>query len=472
MNNRQQFIRDTILNTRTNRNENIASSNHRINFSLRMKVNPSTRIDFRPGFVLSDQHSDRFTTISTVSNKNGLLNRSNNQQGADGKDIGYNHILSVIKTFKKKGRTFSFYQLANFNRTDNDQINAVQNILYPDDTLYINQLRNRMPANTSVNTTLTYNEPLFKNTKIRLVYALQFLDNKDRLTTYYRNNSSGKYDELNETLSNSIFRNTWRNSFSAAWVWSFKDLTITGSANYQHLALKYRPGNSNKFQQNYNYLFPGIAIDWKELNVEYSASVTPPAISDVQTVPDNTNPLYVIKGNPDLQPVVVHNIYLNFYKSIPSRSLSISAYLNANLSRNGVVRSRTVDETGIQTTYPVNASGLQHFVNQASINKQYRLDKGVQLVTSIGYSLNYYRNLIIVNSLKGFVNTTDLNGFVRTGINWKDKIEWNLGVSKGIYNTRYERNDFDNLTVNRYGISTDVVIRWPRKNSLGNLPGS
>jgi hypothetical protein len=219
-------------------------------------------------------------------------------------------------------------------------VNDVHSIFYPDDTLYIDQLRNRVPANTTINTTITYHEPLAKNIKLRLIYGLNYLHNKDALTTYDKNSFNGKYESVNIDLTSNVARTGFRNNLSAALIWSFKDLTITGSANVQRLDLVTDLRTSgNKFTRHYNYFFPGIAIDWKELSVEYSASVIPPGIADVQPVPDNTNTLYIINGNPSLVPATVHNLYLNYLKSIPEKALFVNVYFNGNLNKDGIVRS-------------------------------------------------------------------------------------------------------------------------------------
>jgi hypothetical protein len=106
---------------------------------------------------------------------------------------------------------------------------------------------------------------------------------------------------------------------------------------------------------------------------------------------------------------------------------------------------------------------MQNFFNVASVNKQYKLNKAFQFNATIGYSLNYYRSLLILNNTKAFFKTVDLNPYVRGGINWKDIIEWNVNYSKGIYNTYYTSDAISGLKVNKHSFNTDVVIRWPKR---------
>lgn len=463
--NRQQFLSDTILNTRTNRDEVQFTNSHRIGMGLRWKIDSVNRLEFRPNLTIGENHGNRLTDIENTNNFTGRLSDSRNLQKTQGNDLGYNHSLSYFSSSrKKKGRNFNVFNFINFNNTNNEQFNTVQNTFYPTGSSTLDQLRDRESANFTVNTTLNYNEPLTKHLSLRVNYSMNYFTNEDDLATYNKNSSNGKYDQLNPTLTSKLFRKNMRNNASTGLNWRYKKLSVTASVNMQWLDISndFKTLNT-KVDQHFRYVLPSANINWREFNLSYNANITPPGIYDIQPVADNTNPLYINRGNPDLQPAISHGINLNFFKNVPQKQLFLSAYLGGNFSQNGVVRSRTVSANGVQTTMPVNADGIQSFYTNFYFNKQYKVNTNFQFNIGAGYNVNYSRNFMIINARKSYVKALDFSPYLRGGINWMDKIEVNLNYNRGFSNTYYESKEFTNLKVNRQSITSDLVVRLPKK---------
>lgn len=462
--NRQQFLGDTILNTRSNRSEVQNANSHRLGFGLRWKIDTTSRMEFRPSLTVGEQNNNRLTNINTTSSVDGLLNTSNNLQSTIARDLGYNHSLSYFKNFRKKGRTFNVFNSMNYNNTNSDQFNNVLNTFFPTGSSTLDQLRDLERANFSTNTNLNFAEPLTKKITLRLGYALTYFENKDALSTFNKNNNNGKYDQPNSLLTNHLERTSWRNNLSSGLNFRHKKLSITATLNFLWLDLNNRYISiGQKLDQHFNYILPGGNISWREFNLSYNANVNPPGIGDIQPVADNSNPLYINKGNPDLKPAVSHNFNLNYFKNVTAKQLFISAYLGGNISNNGVVRSREIAANGVQTTMPVNADGIHNFYTNFYFNKQYKLNKTFSVNFGSGYNLNYTRNFLIINSKKSYVKNIDFSPYLRGGLNWNDKIEWNISYNRGINNAYYESSDFRNLQVERQSINTDLVVRVPKK---------
>ncbi|MFN3664687.1 MAG: outer membrane beta-barrel protein [Sediminibacterium sp.] len=462
--NRQQFFGDTILTSRTNKSEVAYSKTHRLGFGLRWKIDTTSRMEFRPVLTVANNTSDRLSDISTNSSVDGLLNTSSNLQTSKARDLGYSHVLSYFKSFKKKGRSFNFVNSVQLNAVNTDQFNNVANIFYPTGSSNIDQLRDQERANFSTSTNLNYAEPLLKDLTLRLGYNLTFFENKDALATYNKDAGSGKYDVINSLLTNHVERTSWRNNLSSALNFRYKKLSITASLNFLWLDLFNRYVSiGQKLDQHYNYILPGANISWKEFNLSYNANVNPPGISDIQPVPDNSNPLYIVKGNPNLKPGISHGFNLNFFKNVTQKQMFISAYLGGYIGNNGVVRSRDIAPNGVQTTTPLNADGIHNFYTNLYFNKQQKVNQKFSFNYGTGYNVNYTRNFLIINSKKSYVKTVDFNPFIRTGINLNDKFEWNISYSRNYNNSYYESNEFKNLNVERQSLSSDMVIRLPKK---------
>ena len=465
LNNRQQFLSDTTLVTRSNRKEVLKAFNHRVAFGLKGKIDSLTRFDFKPSLVFNEQHSDKTTDINSASNKDGLLNTSANQQGLDANDVTYSHSLMLFKNFRKKGRTLNITNSLNYGVLENDQVNDVVNTFYDNNfetVTYLNQLRDRNQNNFTTTLNANFNEPLSKEWNLRLGYAGTYFNNEDQIGTFNKS-AGGKYDLVNANLSNELSRVSWRHNLSSGFNWKRKALSVTGTANFLKLNIFNTFTKADKnVNQHYTYVLPGLSINWKELNLGYNANVTPPSINDLQPIPDSTNPLYIINGNPDLKPATAHTINLNFFKNITSKTLFVSAYAYGNFRNNAITRSRVVLPNGVQVTTPVNVNDVHDLYTNFHINKQHKLNKNFQFSYGGGYNINYNRNFLIVNGRKSYVKTFDIGPSANGSLNWKDKIEWNFNYYMGFNRTTYENNQFNDLKVDRRSLRTELVVRWPK----------
>ncbi|MCW3075292.1 MAG: hypothetical protein JWP69_2361 [Flaviaesturariibacter sp.] len=464
LNNRQQFLTDTVLDTRTRRDEVLKSYNHRVGFGLKGKIDSLTRLEFKPTLSFADRTSDRLTDFRNTNNYDGLLNASLNKQDLTGKDLNYDHNLLIFKNFRKAGRTLNFTNTVNYGRIDNDQVNDVVNTFYVNGTTTanrVNQLRDRGQKNFTTNLNANYNEPLSKATSLRLGYAATYYKNDDLVATFNQD-AAGKYTQPNLSLTNELKRTSWRNTASAGINWKRKAFSATATAYLQFLDINNEFYNSPKVKQKYSYLLPGLSINWKELNFSYNGSVSPPNITDLQPTPDNTNPLFIAQGNPNLQPAVTHSMNLHYFKNVPAKTLFVSAYMYANFRNNAITRSRTISPNGVQVSAPINIDGNQDLYNNFNINKQYKFNKNFQVSFGGGYNINYSRNYLVINSLKSYVKTFDIGPSANGSLNWKDLIEWNFRYNIGFNRTTYESKTFNNLKTNRHNGNTELVVRLPK----------
>jgi len=464
LNNRQQFLGDTVFTSRAQKNETAKTYNHTVGLGIKGKLDSLTRLEFKPLLSFSNKLNKRLTNLTNQNNIDGLLNTGLNMDDIDGADVGYNHNLLLFKNFLKKGRTFNLTNSVNYGVLNNDQVNNADNIFYDGASSYeteISQLRKRNQHNFTANLNAAYNEPLTKQLSLRFGYTGTYYDNDDKLGTFNKD-GGGKFVVPNSALTNNLNRRSWRNNASAGLNWKHKELSITAVANMQFLNIWNNFDDKESVNKKYKYVLPGLTINRKAFNFSYSAAVEPPNINDLQPTPDNTNPLYIIEGNPNLDPTLSHSANLNFFKNIPEKTMFINAYLNGNIRKNAITRSRQVLPNGVQISTPVNVNGVHNLYNNFGINKQYKFNKNFQVSFGGGYNLNYNRNFLIVNKLKSYVTTTTLGPSANGSFNWKDIVEWNFRYTVGFNKTTYESNTFNDLKTNRQSANTELVVRWPK----------
>ncbi len=466
LNNRRQFLHDTILNTLSRRNEDLETFNHRIGLGLKGKIDSLSRFEFKPSLTLTDRTSQKLTYMSNTSNFEGPLNQNSNQQQWDGKDLGYDHQLMVFKNFKKTGRSLNINHTLYNTRMSSDQVNEVLNEFYNNGTTTtsdLSQLRKRIQANFTANFNATWSEPLTKALSLRAGYMGTLFKNDDDVNTFNEDPGTGKHDIPNPDYTNGLSRKSWRNTISGGLNWKYKKLSITASALMQFLDVWNHFEKSGSVNQHYQFLLPGFSANWKEYNFNYNASVSPPGITDLQPAADNTNPLFIVEGNPSLEPALTHSFHFNYFKNVPAKTLFLNFYMHGNMRDNAITRSREVLPNGVQRSRPVNVDGNHEFYTNANVNKQYKFNKNFQVTFGGGYNLSYNRNYLLVNDVRSYVKTFDIGPRLHGGFNWRDVIESNVRYHAGWNSTRYENGLYADLKTNRSNVNYELVLRWPKR---------
>ena len=111
----------------------------------------------------------------------------------------------------------------------------------------------------------------------------------------------------------------------------------------------------------------------KRLFVNYSGNAQEPSFDQIQDVPDVTNPLNVVYGNPNLKAQFRHSISGGFNNYITNSKLNLSLNLQATKTDNKVVRNTVeIDPTrNSRETYFMNADGDYSLNTNYNISKQF-----------------------------------------------------------------------------------------------------
>jgi hypothetical protein len=298
------------------------------------------------------------------------------------------------------------------------------------------------------NARAVYTEPLWKKSLLELSAGKSDTKNNSGKTTHDFNRANGKYDRLNAMLSND-FENTYgfitggirlrtQNkkfvySFGANWQKSELDGKITTGLKDSLISKTF----SNilptaRFQYNFTR--------YKTFMVNYVTTTNQPSITQLQPVPDVSNPLNIKLGNPDLKQEFNHTIQsnLNFVSPFKNKNLFINTM--ARFTENKISNYDSVDlATGTRTSRPVNVNGVYNLNSNISYSMPVRFLKGSVEISSVT-GLNQTKQLI--NDQAGGIETNTIKNFsigpeIRFDMNPTDKLNVGLGASINYHKTRY-----------------------------------
>ncbi|HEY5772284.1 MAG TPA: outer membrane beta-barrel protein, partial [Chitinophagaceae bacterium] len=330
------------------------------------------------------------------------------------------------------------------------------------DSLY-SQLRMERIPRTDVMFMFNYSEPLNKNLTIRLAGRYEYGQLHNGIGTFNSVNGNDKYDTLNTSLSSDFRRISNRAFLGAGLEYKWKDLTITPSVRIlnQHVNNRMISSNTLIEQQQFNVL-PVFSIVYKQLNLGYNRDIILPGYSSLNPVTDLSNPYFIMKGNPDLLSSKRDNINLNYYYNNAKRYINVGGYVSASFTSNDIIQSISVDDKGVQTSYPINVNGTENYSMNWNINKQYKNKQNRIFMWNIGNWMGVTRSLMFFNGIESRQTTFNYNQWMGIGLNLNDKFEWNMNYSFGRNFTKYTNPYFQELKVSNYDWSNELVLRWPK----------
>ena len=97
----------------------------------------------------------------------------------------------------------------------------------------------------------------------------------------------------------------------------------------------------------------------RSLQLDYRMRSSQPSLTQLQPVADESDPLNIVVGNPDLKPTFTHRMHLRYNDFNQEAQRSIMLTANATFEQNSIVRKMTQDAaTGIRTTTYTNEGGV------------------------------------------------------------------------------------------------------------------
>ncbi|RYZ28524.1 MAG: TonB-dependent receptor [Chitinophagaceae bacterium] len=463
----QQFIRDTIINSRTTTINSRDAVTHNAGAGANLKPDSLTDITIRANYSYSTNADDIGAIISVINNKTGRLSNGIGNQLNKVFNNNYNHNLSLTRRFKaKKGRTLNIYHNLNLTRNLQRYITEAENEFYYPFTYNrdFDQLRRQDVPTLNISTNFNFSEPLTKSLTLRFNNQYQYLKDQQDIAIYNKDGVSSKYDLLDLAQARGFERDQHRVNSYLGLSYRIKQVTFSAGVNalWQSIHNNFKNVSSPLNTSLFNIL-PSLSFNWKQLSAQVSQTVNAPSISYLNPVPDSTNPFFVRFGNPALKPAKRTSFYVNNFIFLQNSGTSFNIYAGGNFSDNDVVLSKTINANGVQSTRPVNASGTVNFNVSLGFGKEFKRNQKFIFSFRVSPYFSFDRRKLLVNNNVSNVTSYNVGPNVSFSLNWNDIIEMKPMYSPGISRTHYTDPSFSNLKVITHYMENELIIRWPKK---------
>ncbi|WP_186280031.1 outer membrane beta-barrel protein [Fluviicola chungangensis] len=462
----------------------IKNANHRLNFKFDLALDSMNSLVITPKVSYQGNTREQTTDGTTVDGTNALINQVNNRTYTETKGLNASTSILWRHRFAKPRRTFSANLTGTYNvkEGNNGQLSSSR---YYDETgqdslADINQHTDNNTSGYGVNGRFSFTEPISKSWSGELYYAPAYSANNADKRTYDFDSIANSYYYMDTTLSNVFENQTLVNEGGTNFRFQKNKVGLQLGVGYQNSLLM----NTQEFPTDrdvnlsFNSILPFMRFKYEfskstGLMLVYRAGTRNPTIDQLQNAIDNSNPLSLSSGNPELKQQYNHRVFARFNNTNIRKATNFNIFFGGEVNRNyisngtiiatsdTVVNGNILLQRGAQFRQPVNLPG--------SYNARTSISYGFS-VTKLKLNLNFYLGGAysvapgLINNVINQAKTSNANGGLTISSNISENLDFTVGYTlnyNNVINTR------QNVSANEYFVhNVNARFNWIIKERL------
>ncbi len=410
--------------------------NQRINFNIETQFDSLNSLIIRPNISYQRTTNNSNSITSTTQGLDSLLNKAN--ATADSYNEGFNGNVDMLyrHRFRKKGRTFSLdvNGSGNSNKGNGDNFSITDYYNNGIDSANtVNQHYTSTTKAQGLSITAAYTEPVGKHSQLELDYNYTYNKNTSDKLTYDFDSATQKFTTIDSLLTNN-YTNTYASN------------RVTLNYRIQSDKMNLSFGNGVQFgdltsinntkditlTQHYTNMYPTANFTYRftktsNLRFNYSGRTGQPDVTQLQPVIDNSDPLNVVIGNPDLKQSFTHS-FRALYNSFDNVHFSnIFASVNTSVVDNNIVSNVVTNPlTGVDTIRYVNLNGTYNI--SAFFNYGFQLKKPK---SNLNFTTNLTdnRSVNMINDVVNYTQNYTIGESIKYTTNLKQNFDMNFSAT-------------------------------------------
>ena len=387
-------------------NDVTKSQGHRFGIRMEHKFSENTSILFEPQFNFGKGEYQEYSDFETFTEKGDSKTLTNdgytNNTGANN-NWSTSGFLLLRQRLGKPGRTVSANVRYSFSNNEmfgsnNSLTNVTDAQTGATSQEIVNQNFDQNSKSASLNGRVVYTEPLAEHLFLEANYQYGWSRNMSNKNTF--DVATGERDDRysNEILNRSITQRagvsfSYQTEKLRAQLGASVNPTdtyneTTGHDAYSNKVINWSP------QAMLNYEFN----DNTNLRFFYFGRSAQPSTSQLLPVPDNSNPLNISLGNPNLNPYFSHSIRGRFGYTNKETFTSVNANFSASLTEDAITNAQWYDKAGVQYSIPVNGPGTGSADIRLMVNSPLG-NSGVSIFSMTNARYNQSASFIGTNAL-------------------------------------------------------------------------
>lgn len=367
----------------------------------------------------------------------------------------FNRFLYSHK-FNKPGRTFTLRTTYHRGWDNDESKRTATNTFFEGNTErveQIDQMTTRERVGNRWEVGVSFTEALSQKSQLEIEYEIGNRENDSDQLVF--NVEGGDFETgrvlLDTALSNTYMSDYLTQEFEVGYQYAAENFKMQTEIQYQDAKLD----NGQVFPQSFNLsrrfnaILPTVRMEYKfspttNIQFDYDTRTAEPWIRQLQPVIDNTNPLQLRTGNPDLDQSYSHQFRVRFRSQNPDTDKSWFLFAQSSIIENFISNSTLIAdkpteiqdgiilEKGSQLNRPVNLDGYWDFRSWLSygipvdfIRSKLNFNAGAGITRRPGQ----------VNDLIGFNNSQRFTGGFSLNSSISDQVDFNI----------WSRSSFNNV---------------------------
>lgn len=472
---RENILSDSSFfyhSTNSTGNEN---TNHRLHTSFDFRPDSMTNFYLNTYYTKTKGATGNSNDAVSTATDGKLLNASNNMLSGSSDADGLGLEFFSGRRMRKEGRGISLNLSYNLNDQTSAEKNIGENLYYKTDGTNsrdsINQKSTGSNKDQSFGLSLSYSEPIVKELTMLMRYNYRYISGKSYKLTNRFNPATGGYDIPDTVYTNSFRNTTTQHNPDLSFMYTLNEkLRANVGLGVQWLTQENHSLREKDLEQRYVNFFPSASAAYQfsktgEISIYYNGSSQQPSIQQLQPIPDNSNPLYLQLGNPNLKPSFSHNI------NVSMREANATDYWYGSLAysttTNQTVQETYYDSVGRQVSRPINVNGNYNLSGNLTFSRNWKKSDW-SIRWNVGLNGNFSRSLIFTNKVENVTKNYGLTGRLAISGTYKELITVMPSYNIRYNDTRYSIQTGQQGEFINHQLQTSLFVNWPKRLILEN----
>lgn len=431
------------------------SNNHRFNFKFEYDIDSLSSIQLTPRVTFTDASSLSNVNGATITNEQVIESLTLNSTSSSSTNLSFSNDLLYRHKFAKKGRTFSANISTSINERNSEDDLRLTSTYYNTgsfDTLTVHQYQTsyqNTPSSTH-SANLSFTEPVGAAGQLQLTYNPSYTDNRNDRKTYDVDDNALIDPPVADTLLSNVYESYYTaHRGGAEYRISTKKMTVSAGGNYQYAMLRGEQEFPRVFtvEKDFSNVLPQAMFNYRftptrNLRIHYRTSTNIPSISQLQDVIDNTNPLFLKTGNPQLRQNYSHSLMSRFGTTNKDKGTGFFFMVNGTYTTDHIANSTLIARRdtmlpsgiflfrGTQLSQPVNLDG---YVSARSFITFSKALAKLKCNLNFNTGFTYSSTPALINGAKNLANTYMASQGIVVASNISTKLDFTLSYF-GNYN--------------------------------------
>lgn len=361
-----QQVLGASLTANTDENTTQVSDNmtHRLNLNVTQDFNEGHDLRLRSNFSISNSSLSNIGLRNTVDGIGAIQNTSDTAYITDGSQTRGQANLTWRKRLNERGTSIVAETRLNLNDSDTEaDLESLTGIAGQGNTLTYEEIQQIQESlgNTLQQTQRVSLTQSIGDDNLLVVQAERQAINEDKDQVVYDLVSGTQV--LNNLLSSGLDRtySYLRGGFTLRRNWDKFSANV--GAEIQESTLEGTIlENDVSVSNGYTHILPTAQINWspkqgRDVFLRYVTRTREPSMNELQPFTDNSDPLNVYVGNPELEPEYRHSLSLRYNYFDQFTFVNLFAWMSATYTDNNITRSRTIGRGLAQEITSVNTEG-------------------------------------------------------------------------------------------------------------------